>query len=103
MVTRVLASAPTQDEHSAINQQSKTSEVAWRNRQAKYNAFARQTLRHSKRNSLRAAVGGTPWRKIAPCRGISPPKGFGALDDELITRRLPKRLLPQSFPQLCAV
>ena len=33
----------------------------------------------------------------------SPPKGFGALDDELITRRLRKRVLPQSFPQLCAV
>jgi hypothetical protein len=44
MVIRVLASALRQDQHSATNQQSKKSEVAWRHRQAKYNAFARQTL-----------------------------------------------------------
>jgi len=31
MVILVLASAPTQGEHSAINQQNKKSEVAWRN------------------------------------------------------------------------
>jgi len=41
MVIRVLPSAPTQDQHSAINQQSKKSEVAWRNRQAKAALFAR--------------------------------------------------------------
>ena len=33
----------------------------------------------------------------------SSPKAFRALDDELLTRRLRKRVLPQSFPQLCAV
>jgi hypothetical protein len=44
MVIRVLASPLTRDQNSATNQQSKESEVAWRNRQAKYKPFARQTL-----------------------------------------------------------
>ena len=40
-VIRVLASALKQDQHSATTQQSKKSEVAWRNRQAKAVLFAR--------------------------------------------------------------
>jgi len=41
MVIQVLASALRQDQHSATNQQSKKSEVAWRNRQPKAALFAR--------------------------------------------------------------
>jgi hypothetical protein len=41
MVIRVLASALTQDQHSTRDQQSKKSQVAWRNRQAKAVLFAR--------------------------------------------------------------
>jgi len=41
MVIRVLASALRQDQRSATNQQSKKSQVAWRNRQAKAALFAR--------------------------------------------------------------
>ena len=62
MVIRVLASAPTQDEHSAINQQSKKSEVAWRHRQAKAVLFARA-------NCSRAAHASSP-----------PPDEFGVVN-----------------------
>jgi hypothetical protein len=43
-VIQVLASALKRDQNLAANKEGKKSEVAWQNRQAKYNAFARQTL-----------------------------------------------------------
>jgi hypothetical protein len=83
MVNRVLSSAPAQDQHSAINQQSKKSEVAWRNRQAKRAAFARGTLvipsevEESERMTLSLSHGvlrlrcATP-RMTSPSEGNSP-------------------------------
>jgi hypothetical protein len=64
MVIRVLASALRQDQHSTTNQQSKKSEVAWRNSKRKQFFLQGRTGK--------------------------------------ITRRLPTRVLPQSFAQLCA-
>src|SRR5215471_2084962 len=43
-VIRALASGPKRGHKSAANKESKESEVAWRDRQAKLSVFARQTL-----------------------------------------------------------
>jgi hypothetical protein len=46
MVTRGLASALRQDQHSVTTQRNKKSELAWRNRQAKSVLFARAKLKN---------------------------------------------------------
>src|SRR5215831_4641238 len=94
MVIRVLAFALRQD--SAATKQSKKSQVAWRNRQAKYNVFARQTL------VIPSAVEEARSITEKQLHGILSTSLRSAQDDELIRRRLSTRAHRQSCLQLCA-